>query len=89
MTAAQTNDFLREVAADPRLQRQLRGCDPTGAAALAAELGFDVTVGDLTRYRTRATSWKLSDEELDVVARWQAPTHAYWWQYIWPDGSVG
>lgn len=85
MSAEQLNAFLLRVASDPGLQRALRISDALEAAALAREYGFDVTVGDLTRYKARATTWSLSDEELEVVARWQPPDQPYWWQHIWPD----
>lgn len=84
MTAPQLNAFLRLVASDPPLQQQLRACDAGDAARLAREHGFDVCVGDLTRYKARATSWQLSDAELEVVAEWQPPHQPYWWQLIWP-----
>jgi predicted ribosomally synthesized peptide with nif11-like leader len=83
MSAAQLNAFLRAVAADDLLQDQLRHSDAIGAAAIAAEAGFDVTVGDLTRYKARATTWQLSDDELAVVAAWQPNHQTYWWQCIW------
>jgi predicted ribosomally synthesized peptide with nif11-like leader len=83
MSAAQLNAFLRTAAADVLLQDQLRHSDAIGAAAIAAEAGFDVTVGDLTRYKARATTWQLSDDELAVVAAWQPDHQAYWWQCIW------
>ncbi|MFM8896383.1 MAG: Nif11-like leader peptide family natural product precursor, partial [Actinomycetales bacterium] len=45
------NDFLRRVATQESLRRQLRTSDPLQAAQLAQHLGFDVTVGDLVRYQ--------------------------------------
>ena len=83
MSAEQLNAFLRTAAADVSLQKQLRSSDAVAAAALAAQAGFDVTVGDLTRYKARATTWQLSDDELAVVAAWQPKHQAYWWQHIW------
>jgi predicted ribosomally synthesized peptide with nif11-like leader len=83
MSAEQMNAFLRHVASDTGLQAQLRHCDANEAAELAAASGFEVTVGDLTRYKARATSWQLRDDELEVVARWQAGDQPFWWQYIW------
>lgn len=85
MTAEGMNRFLRHVGGDPALQRQLRVSDAPAAAALAVAAGFEVTTGDLTRYKARATSWQLSDAELDVVAAWQAHDQPYWWQHIWPE----
>jgi predicted ribosomally synthesized peptide with nif11-like leader len=83
MSAAQMNAFLRQVRGDPSLQRQLRDGDAKDAAALAAREGFDVTIGDLTRYKARATTWQLRDDELAVVSQWQSPGQPYWWQHIW------
>ena len=83
MSAEQMNAFLRHVASDTALQAQLRHCDANEAAELAAASGFEVTVGDLTRYKARATSWQLRDDELETVARWQAGDQPFWWQYIW------
>lgn len=88
MSAAAFNMFLRQVATDPALQHRLRVAGAREAAALAVSLGFDVVVADLTRYQARATSWKLSDEELAVVADWQAVDQPFWWQYMWPDESL-
>lgn len=84
MTAADLNTFLRRVAAEPQLRGLLRECDALAAAELARSLGFEVTVGDLIRYKARATTWQLTDAELAVVARWQAADQPYWWQHIWP-----
>ncbi len=84
MTADQLNAFLRRVDGEPELQRKLRRCDAASAAALAEAAGYDVVVGDLTRYKARATSWQLSDQELEVVAAWQPMEQPYWWQHIWP-----
>ena len=83
MSAEQLNAFLRTVAASVSLQEQLRSSDAIAAAAIAAQAGFDVTVGDLTRYKARATTWQLSDDELAVVAAWQPKRQTYWWQCIW------
>jgi predicted ribosomally synthesized peptide with nif11-like leader len=83
MTAADLNAFLRRAAADDALQRQLRHCDPFAASELAQAEGFVVTVGDLIRYKSRATSWQLRDDELAVVAQWQPTSQPYWWQHIW------
>ncbi|MEI6452881.1 MAG: Nif11-like leader peptide family RiPP precursor [Actinomycetes bacterium] len=83
MSAEQLNAFLRTVAASVSLQEQLRSSDAIAAAAIAAQAGFDVTVGDLTRYKARATTWQLSDDELAVVAAWQPQRQTYWWQCIW------
>jgi predicted ribosomally synthesized peptide with nif11-like leader len=85
MSAEQMNGFLRLVARDKTLQRQLRTSDAAGAAELAVASGFRVTVADLTRYKARSTSWKLSDRELEVVAAWQVADQPFWWQYIWPE----
>ena len=83
MSSEQLNGFLKRVASDPSLQEQLKHADARAAAALAACAGFDVNVGDLTRYKARATTWQLSDEELAVVAEWQPRDQPYWWQHIW------
>jgi len=83
LSAEQLNSFLRHVGTEPALQRRLRDSDATAAAELAVSLGFDVAVGDLIRYKARATSWQLCDEELAVVAQWQPSEQPYWWQYIW------
>ena len=77
------NAFLERVREDDALREELRSCDAAGAAALAARTGFDVTVGDLVRYQARATSWQLSDAELEVVDEWQPKGRAHWWQCIW------
>jgi len=77
------NAFLLEVRGDPALQERLRASDAAQASALAATLGFEVTVGDLTRYKARATTWQLTDAELEVVARWQPHNQPYWWQHVW------
>ncbi len=86
MSADQLNAFLLKVSGDRALQQRLRVSDAATAAELAAEAGFDVTVGDLIRYKARATTWQLSDAELAVVAQWQPHDQPYWWQYIWPIG---
>ena len=66
---------------------ELRESSATVAAQLAQDVGFEVTVGDLTRYKSRATTWQLSDRELAVVATWQAGDQPYWWQHVWaPEG---
>lgn len=74
--------------------RSRSGCSPSpakanrdvrSASSLAVTTGFDVTVGDLLRYKARATTWQLSDEELEVVASWQPQDQPYWWQHIWRD----
>jgi len=83
MSSEQLNGFLKRVASDASLQRQLKRADAIAAAALAVRAGFDVSVGDLIRYKARATSWQLSDEELAVVAEWQPRGQPYWWQHIW------
>jgi len=77
------NAFLAKARSDESLQDELRRSDAAGAAALAARAGFDVTVGDLVRHQSRATTWQLSDEELAVVASWQPKHRAHWWQCIW------
>ena len=82
MSTRALNDFLRKAATDAHLRAQLHRCDARAAAALARSLEFEVTVGDLTRYKARATSWQLTDVELAVVADWQAGEQSYWWQYI-------
>jgi predicted ribosomally synthesized peptide with nif11-like leader len=83
MSRERLDAFLARVAGDPSLQESLREADAREAAALAVEEGFDVTVGDLTRYKARATTWKLSDRELAEVAEWQAHDQPFWWQHIW------
>jgi predicted ribosomally synthesized peptide with nif11-like leader len=79
----QLNAFLALVSGDRGLQARLREADAREAAAVAVEAGFAVTVGDLTRYKARATSWRLGDEELAVVAEWQPGDQSYWWQHVW------
>lgn len=83
MSYEQLNAFLALVKDDPRLQARLREADAREAAAVAVEAGFAVTVGDLTRYKARATTWQLSDDELAVVAEWQPKDQSYWWQHVW------
>ncbi len=83
MSLQQLNAFLAKVSSDVALQNLLSQRDAFGAVALAAELGFELTVGDLIRCKSRATSWQLSDEELAVVAQWQPQDQPYWWQLIW------
>ena len=83
MSSEQLNAFLKLASTDTRLQARLRTASAPEAAALAAGAGFDVTVGDLTRYKARATTWQLSDDELAVVADWQPAGQPYWWQHIW------
>lgn len=85
MSAEQLNAFLRRVGELRSLRRQMSACDPFQAAALAHELGFEVTVGDLVRYKARATTWQLSDAELEVVVSWQPSHQRYWWQCVWPE----
>jgi len=79
----QLNAFLARAAGDERIRERLRHADAGAAAALAVDAGFEVTVGDLTRYKARATTWELSDDELAVVAEWQPHEQPYWWQHIW------
>jgi predicted ribosomally synthesized peptide with nif11-like leader len=87
VSAEQLNGFLRCVGADAELQQRIREADAAAAAVLAQDAGFDVTVGDLTRYKSRATTWRLSDRELAVVAVWQGADQPYWWQHVWaPEG---
>ncbi|TXH45278.1 MAG: Nif11-like leader peptide family natural product precursor [Actinobacteria bacterium] len=83
MSAEGLNAFLQLAAADPQLRSALRACQPEEAAALAEARGFPVTVGDLVRYKSRATTWQLRDDELAEVVRWQSRDQAYWWQRIW------
>ncbi len=83
MSSEQLNGFLRLVASDRSLQLQLKRSDAIAAAALAARAGFDVSVGDLIRYKARATTWQLTDDELAVVAEWQPREQPHWWQHIW------
>lgn len=83
MSDAELNAFLGLVGGDPLLQTNLRESDAAGASALARGAGFNVTVGDLIRYKSRSTSWRLSDEELAEVHRWQPKDQPYWWQHIW------
>ncbi|MCX6434174.1 MAG: Nif11-like leader peptide family RiPP precursor [Actinobacteria bacterium] len=83
MSAHELNAFLLQVSGDPLLQGRLRDSDAAAASTLARATGFDVTVGDLMRYKARATTWQLSDRELEVVAQWQADDQSYWWQHIW------
>lgn len=85
MTAAQVNAFLRRVGTDTALRQRLGSSDPTAAAELARQLGFEVTVGDLVRYKARSTTWQLSDEELEVVVAWEPKGQPYWWQLTWPE----
>lgn len=85
MTAAQVNAFLRQVRAQSPLRQRLRSSDPVAVTELARELGFDVTVGDLVRYKARSTTWQLSDSELEVVVAWEPTGQPYWWQFSWPD----
>ncbi len=77
------NAFLERVRSDASLRQELRGSDAAGAAALAARAGFHVTVGDLVRHQSRATTWQLSDDELAVVAAWQPKHRVHWWQCVW------
>lgn len=88
MSAEQLNAFLHHVSMNPGLQHRLRASDAIAAAMLAQAEGFTVTVGDLIRYKARATTWQLSDAELEVVARWQPPEQSYWWQHIWSHADV-
>ena len=88
MSATALNDFLRHVTGDPGLQARLRHCCASEAAALATSAGFAVTVGDLIRYKARATSWQLRDDELEVVALWQPSDQPFWWQHIWGPAVV-
>lgn len=83
MTAAALNAFLRRAGRDAELRAALRHSQPEEVAALAADLGFEVSVGDLVRYKSRATSWQLRDDELAEVVRWQSRDQQYWWQRIW------
>ena len=83
MSAHELNAFLLQVGDDPLLQGRLRDSDAAAASALARATGFDVTVGDLTRYKARATTWALTDQELEVVAQWQPADQPYWWQHMW------
>lgn len=84
MTLSQLNSFLRIVGDDPSLQAELRGSDAIMATQLARGRGFDVCVADFTRYKARATSWRLTDAELEVVAAHQSSAQSYWWQHAWP-----
>lgn len=83
MSYEQMSAFLRKVATDASLQAQLRNSNAAAAAAMAVQAGFDVTVGDLIRYKARATTFQLSDDELAVVEAWQPAGQPYWWQWIW------
>lgn len=83
MSAEQLNLFLRHVGTDADLQVRLRESSAPAAAQLAQDAGFEVTVGDLTRYKSRATTWQLTDRELAVVATWQPGDQPYWWQHVW------
>ena len=85
MTAEQANAFLHRVCADTALRQELGSSDPVVAAGLARQLGFDVTVGDLVRYKARSTTWQLSDAELEVVVAWEPKGQPYWWQLTWPE----
>jgi len=78
----QLNAFLARAAGDERIRERLRHADAREAAVVAANAGFEVTVGDLTRYKARATTWELSDDELAVVTQWQPREQPYWWQHI-------
>ena len=84
MSKEQLNAFLARAVSDPLLRKELRSSGAAGAARLAVREGFDVTVGDLIRYKARATTWRLTDEELAVVEEWQPRQQPYWWQFI-PD----
>ncbi|MEI8354962.1 MAG: Nif11-like leader peptide family natural product precursor [Deltaproteobacteria bacterium] len=84
MSKEQLNAFLARTASDPLLRKSLSSSDAAGAARLAVREGFDVTVGDLIRYKARATTWQLTDAELAVVEEWQPRRQPYWWQFI-PD----
>jgi predicted ribosomally synthesized peptide with nif11-like leader len=88
MSGPELNRFLGRVAANSDLQTRLRVADPRQACALAREQGFDVTVADLIRYKSRSTSWTLRDEELEAVAAWQSADQPFWWQHIWPMTAV-
>lgn len=83
VSGEQLNAFLAHVANHPTLQGALRRSGPAAAANLANAEGFAVTIGDLVRYKSRATTWQLSDAELAVVAQWQHHEQPYWWQHIW------
>jgi predicted ribosomally synthesized peptide with nif11-like leader len=85
MTASQVNAFLRRISAESSSRQRLRSSDPVAAAEFARELGFDVTVGDLVRYKARSTTWQLSDTELEVVVAWEPNGQPYWWQFAWPE----
>ena len=77
-------DRIREVLAslgDSRFRAILRR--ENGGQMATMQEGFDVTTGDLVRYKARATTWRLSDDELAVVAAWQPAHQPYWWQWIW------
>lgn len=84
MSAEALNAFLRQVGGDVNLQATLRTSDAQSASDLAGRLGYDVTVGDLIRYKSRSTTWELTDAELAVVADWQPREQPFWWQHIWP-----
>jgi predicted ribosomally synthesized peptide with nif11-like leader len=84
MSNEQLNAFLARAVSEPLLRKRLCSADATGAVRLAVREGFDVTVGDLIRYKARATTWRLTDEELAVVEEWQPRQQPYWWQFI-PD----
>lgn len=88
VSATELNAFLRMVTTEPDLQARLRTSDARSACDLATAAGFEVTVGDLIRYKARATSWSLRDDELEVVAQWQDPNQPFWWQHIWPDPEL-
>ena len=82
MSREQLNAFLARAASDSTLRKRLCSSDAAGAARLAVREGFNVTVGDLIRYKARATTWQLTDAELAVVEEWQPSRQPYWWQFI-------
>ncbi len=82
MSKEQLNVFLAQAVSDPVLRKGLSSSDAAAAARLAGRAGFDVTVGDLVRYKARATTWQLTDAELAVVEEWQPRRQPYWWQFI-------
>jgi predicted ribosomally synthesized peptide with nif11-like leader len=87
MSKEELNAFLARAATDPVLRKSLRSSDAASAAALARSEGFEVTVGDLIRYKARATSWQLTDAELARVEEWQPRRQPYWWQFIPDEGE--
>ena len=76
--------FLDRVSEEQHLQERLRQCSAQDAAEMAEKLGYQVRIGDLLRYESRAFAWQLTDAEYELVARLVRPRR-HWWQCCWPD----